>query len=342
MDYSTFSPKDFVKDRYFQQWVICPDPSTEAFWQAWLAQHPFKQEDVAEAREIIHAMEFGLDYEANLAFVEVWEKLAAQQASSAPQPAASPAWYLHYQKVAAVFLGLLVMGTVLYFLSKPQQPQLLSFSTQYGEVKTLLLPDSSQVTLNGNSTLSYAQHWDKKSDREVHLQGEAFFAVRKKKQALNAKFKVHTTGLTVEVLGTKFNVNHRRNSTKVVLNSGKVRLQIEDPVQPQSIDMVPGELVHYSNQTKVAQKRAVNPELFASWRNNQLIFNKTSLAEIALLLEDTYGLQMVWQDPALAQKHFTGSVPANDIALLLQTLSKLFDLEITHKGNQLLVQPLPR
>ena len=60
-----------------------------------------------------------------------------------------------------------------------------------------------------------------------------------------AKFVVHTGKVKVEVVGTRFNVRTRRSATKVVLSSGKVRLNIRRDAahDPEEVMMEPGELV---------------------------------------------------------------------------------------------------
>src|SRR5690606_18122735 len=125
-------------------------------------------------------------------------------------------WY----RIAAVFAGLLLVSALLLWVYRTSDT---TYTTAFGEVKTILLPDSSEIILNANSTLSYATHWNKSKAREVFLSGEAFFKVQEKPVASGyAKFVVHTGNLDIEVLGTQFNVHHRRNKTQVVLNSGKV------------------------------------------------------------------------------------------------------------------------
>src|SRR5689334_11275730 len=53
MNYSTYSADDFIKDEYFQRWVFSPDAETEAFWQAFQAQHPDQQQPLTEARRFL-------------------------------------------------------------------------------------------------------------------------------------------------------------------------------------------------------------------------------------------------------------------------------------------------
>ena len=66
----------------------------------------------------------------------------------------------------------------------------------------MLLPDGTQVWLNGNSHISYQEDFGKNNKREVALTGEAFFDV-----AHNAAvpFIVHAKTINLTVKGTVFN-----------------------------------------------------------------------------------------------------------------------------------------
>ena len=77
--------------------------------------------------------------------------------------------------LAAAFTALLVVSSIFYFLLKGQE---VTHSTAYGQILHLVLPDSSRVVLNGNTSISYASHWEEGQEREVFLEGEAFFSVK--------------------------------------------------------------------------------------------------------------------------------------------------------------------
>ena len=65
------------------------------------------------------------------------------------------------------------------------------------------LADGTQVWLNAASTLQYPASFNG-SDRTVTLTGEAYFEVA---QDASKPFFVKVNGMTVQVLGTHFNVN---------------------------------------------------------------------------------------------------------------------------------------
>src|SRR5690606_8958967 len=115
---------------------------------------------------------------------------------------------LLWRRVAAVFVGATLMGLLYYFFMTA--PSTVYYATDFGEIQTITLPDGSKATLNGNSTLQISENWEE--SREVWLDGEAFFEVKKIPEkssqpgALRGKkFLVHTHHLAVEVLGTTFN-----------------------------------------------------------------------------------------------------------------------------------------
>ena len=96
-------------------------------------------------------------------------------------------------------------------------------------------------------------NWGRESEREVWLDGEAFFSVIHKIN--NQPFKVKTSeDVAIEVLGTTFNVYHR-NQTKIVLNSGRIQLSLPTVQADEKIFMNPGELVEYDEE-KICEEKS--------------------------------------------------------------------------------------
>jgi transmembrane sensor len=191
------------------------------------------------------------------------------------------------------------------------------------------LPDGSKVTLNGNSKLEYKSSWRNDDVREVSLTGEAFFEVTHKTN--NQKFIVKTRDLSVEVLGTEFNVMSRKTRSYVVLRKGSVRLAVEGK---EDWVMKPGEMVEVDKKGINLTSKKVNPENYVSWRNNVLAFQSNSLEEIAQMIEENYDLQVEIPDKSLARERFTGAFPLNeDIEVLLKMLAKSYHFKIDKSGD---------
>ena len=212
-----------------------------------------------------------------------------------------------------------------------------NYHTAYGETKTVVLPDGSSVVLNANSTLTLFSDWSKDPEREIWLDGEAFFSVIHKTD--NKVFRVRTNdGVSVEVLGTTFNVYNRVNGTKVVLNSGQIRLSLPTTESSQKILMKPGEMVEYKEQH--FKMKEVDPKLYTAWTDNKIILNHTKLSEMVYMLKDTYGLDVKVSDSALMEQTVSGSMPLGDAEVLLQQMAQAFQLRIRKEDNVIVMEEL--
>ncbi len=241
--------------------------------------------------------------------------------------------------MAAAVVVLIVCSALFFFLSTYNKSTV--YTTAYGETKKVLLPDNSTIVLNANSRIEFSADWDQEKPREVRLDGEAFFSVVH--TATHQKFIVHTCdNFSIEVLGTQFNVSRRKSKTRVVLNSGKIRLHLKDKAtdsKEEAVTMQPGELVEFKKSPKQFIKKTVNPELYSSWTDNRLIFENTSLDELSTLLEERYGLQIVAGDTSLKDIRFNGDFPSNNLNILLKALAATYDLNITTRSKEIHFEP---
>jgi ferric-dicitrate binding protein FerR (iron transport regulator) len=335
MNYESFQVREFVMDEYFQRWILTPDAETEAFWRSWLEQHPDQEETILEAKRIIQFINFREDIPDPADQAEIWSKIQAAKPVRGTRRFALPA-YQDWHRWAAAFAGLLLVGSVLFLLLL--RSDRVTYANAFGETRSVQLPDGSTVVLNANSELSFSQNWQDAPAREVWLEGEAFFSVRRNKvPAGYRKFIVHTRNLQVEVLGTEFNVAGRKASTQVVLSSGKVKLDLKDSRQQSQIFMQPGELVEYSDGADQVLKKRVNPRVYSSWTEHKWILDHTSLAEVAERIEATFGVTVTIRNEKLGQTKVVGVIPTGDLDTLLKVLSATLDIHITQRNKQVII-----
>ncbi len=345
MDYQHFDAAAFAADEYFQQWVLLPGEANDHFWQDWVTANPEKSAAIEEARQTV----LSLGYREHPLYTAEIRKIKAHVMGNLDKEVtpASPtvrSLYPTGYRIAASLTGLLLLSLIAWMLLKDQS--YATRATGYGEIKEFYLPDSSLVVLNANSTLKYLKKWEETGTRKVWLEGEAFFHVRKQRHENDesadapgfAKFIVYAEALTVEVLGTEFNVNHREDQTEVTLKSGKVKLAVQNGQSKQEIEMQPGELVKFARQSQLMEKTSVDPATRTAWKEGLLVFDHLTLREIAGRLEDTYGVQVVFENAGLADKRFKGFVPAGNLDMLLKAFSKLYNIKISQKGKTLIFQ----
>ena len=229
----------------------------------------------------------------------------------------------HWSLVAALVagVGFCILATYNYF-----SPATISRSTKYGEIARIILPDSSTVTLNGNSRIEYAAGWKEDEPREVKLEGEAFFSVKHKLNNQRFLVKIADT-IQVEVLGTEFNVSDRKRQTQVVLVSGKIRLDMQVNNISSSTIMIPGESVEITPVSKGKIKHLIETEVVTSWTANKLIFDNTSVREIFERLTETYGYRIAFPDQKLMNQQISGSVPNQNIDVVLEGLQAILGVK---------------
>lgn len=241
-----------------------------------------------------------------------------------------------YAQVAAASVAILLVSTLAFLLFF--QSDVVTYQTSFGETREINLPDGSKVVMNGNSTLSFIPDWNTDEAREVQLAGEAFFSVVHTQN--DQQFIVRTIDeVSVEVLGTEFNVHNRRHITKVVLNEGKVKVNIQVDDEKQEVVMAPGESVTYSQTTQEYQKQIVNTETYTSWKDDLLIFEDQSLQEIAHILEDSYGYKIHFANNEISKYKFRASIPTNRLDVIFTMLAKSLDLKIEKDGKEIWLKP---
>lgn len=225
-------------------------------------------------------------------------------------------------KIAAAVTAVLLFAALTYYSTRPQS---IRYTTSYGEITEVTLPDSSHVIMNGNSTLTMVKNWSPDRPREVYLDGEAIFSVQKSKD--HQKFIVHTSDeFNVEVLGTEFNVFARKSKTRVVLNSGAVQLNISKSNISDQVWLAPGDMLEYSGDPFQYVKKQVNVEQYTSWTEGKLLLDKTNFSEIILMLEETYGLNIIVADDQLLDERISGSLSMADVNQLIADLAATLDI----------------
>lgn len=241
---------------------------------------------------------------------------------------------LRFTGIAAALLLVLGLSTWLWF----DQSRETIISTAFAEQQEVTLPDGSLVILNANSSLRYPKNWDEIADREVWLEGEAFFKVSKKPQT-QQKFRVLTDDLEVQVLGTVFNVNSRQTQTSVFLEEGKIALTLKHSPDETTM-MEPGELLTYSADKGaiVAHSKHTTAALHTSWKDGVLTFENTPLSEILQKVEEIYGIHFRAKSTADLDRKITTGLPMEELDMVIPMLEQALDLKMQKMDGQFVIQ----
>ncbi len=335
--YLNYTESNFATDEDFIRWVKHRNEDDNFFWAQYLAENPTQKDTIEKAKAMVE----------NLAFVfpsatyatqadRVWTRVndtIKEESASEETPTLTVSWR-RYWAVAASIVVLSVVGY--QFFNATKTAQLLKVETVYGESKTVKLPDGSVVMLNGNSTIEYQADMEAQALRVVSLNGQAFFSVKHTQN--NQKFVVKINEQTqVEVLGTEFEVTDRAEGVRIILKSGKVKVDFnDDGKNPSHLMMKPGDLLEI-NKKKI-EKISVNADSYTSWTTGKLRLDNTPLSEIVKTLTHNYGLTVVVKDPQILSEKVSGTMPNPNVESLIKHIEIVFNVSAKLKGKEVTIE----
>jgi transmembrane sensor len=257
-----------------------------------------------------------------------WEKLASNiqelPAERAVERVLSPKVYS--LKVAASIAFLILCSFILY-LTVFKQHAIVNESN--GAITHLTLPDGSEVWLNKESKITYADNFHG-SERSVELSGEAFFQVTKN---ADKPFVIHTPEAEVRVLGTSFNVKAYEGdtSTGVFVVTGLV--QFSGRSGENGLALKPGEAASFIHSESLVIREEESENVLA-WKDRKLTFRKTHLRDVAKTLERYFNITVEVSSKELSTCRFTSSFNDPSLEEVMEALRISLDLKIVRQpGN---------
>lgn len=193
--------------------------------------------------------------------------------------------------------------------------------------KLVYLPDSSEVWLNRNSSLSFTDFQG--NTRNVKLSGEAFFQVKRRPEQA---FIIEGNQSITKVLGTSFNLKTRAGEPdQLQVVTGLVAFSsLALPQNP--IKVKAGEKAEIQNNKPV--QGIENPDQnFLSWKTNRLEFQNMPLKQVLSKLETQYNIHWEVQDSSIYRCRFTGTFNQAPLSEVLEVMSVSVNLKIEQKDS---------
>ena len=206
-----------------------------------------------------------------------------------------------------------------------------TLTTSIGNQYHLVLPDGTKVWLNAASSITYPTVFAGKQ-RQVDISGEAYFEVAKNERQ---PFVVRKGEMTVQVLGTSFNVNCYGDdaASMVTLLEGKVSVEkgtarnLLEPGQQAVVRPAAG---------RITILRHPDIEAVMAWKNGSFGFNDADIGSVMREVERWYNVQVVYE--ATITSHFVADIPRNvPLSQLLQLLEATGQVHFRIEGKKVIV-----
>lgn len=185
-----------------------------------------------------------------------------------------------------------------------------------GQRSNATLPDGTKVWLNSHSKITYPRDYGV-CERVLSLTGEAYFEVAKDSAK---RFLVNAGEMTVEALGTAFNVKAYDEDREIVttLFSGSAQATVSD----RTLTLKPEQYATFDRERRVLTSRtAENVSYAAMWRDNELSFDRQTMDEIAVMFNRLYNVTIHFESERIRHYRFSGVIKNNSLDNVIEIIS---------------------
>ncbi|SMC87492.1 FecR family protein [Pedobacter nyackensis] len=198
----------------------------------------------------------------------------------------------------------------------------------------LLLDDLTEIWLNSDSRIKYQVNFNATKTREVYLEkGEAYFKVAKNP---NKPFIVRSALMSLQVLGTSFNMNTYSNEVQTTLVEGKVKLESFGSREQMLLN--PGQQGNFDKFTGSLKKQDVDVFPFVAWKDGIIVFQNENMGELMAQLGRLYDYEIEFKDQSLKQLHYTGRADKSEsIQNILAIIQETANLKFMIKERRITV-----
>ncbi|MCK5820727.1 MAG: FecR family protein [Bacteroidales bacterium] len=180
----------------------------------------------------------------------------------------------------------------------------------------LELEDGTIVWLNSESRLKYPVHFTEET-RHISLSGEGYFQV---KHSDSHPFIVETTNVTVEVMGTSFNISAFENEDHITTTLVEGSVKLHTTGNQEDIILLPNQCGVYLLSCHKIHVQNIDPEIYTSWINGYYAFHSEPLEVVIQKLIRSYGIPISINNQALKKYKFSGKLE------LKKTLTEVLDI----------------
>lgn len=213
-----------------------------------------------------------------------------------------------------------------------------TLSVPYGKRFALKLSDGTKINLNAGTVLRYPVKFIKGNNRQVFLDGEAYFDVAKDK---SHPFIVNAKGINVRVLGTKFNMSSYLEDPNIntVLIEGLVGIYPAgtnyDSKKATLLESGYKATWHRSKNTVTIEKADVG--MYTAWISGKIIFKHMQFSTIVKKLERHYNVEIINNNKNLNDEFITASFDLETIDQVFKAINEIHFINYSIDKNKIII-----
>lgn len=241
-----------------------------------------------------------------------------------------------WMKYAATIAVLLfVGGGAGYWLYQNETDMLVAVADE-GIVKEVTLPDGTKVWLNNAATLTYPREFSK-DERNVHLEGEAYFEVTKNR---HQPFIVESDAMRIRVLGTTFNFKCDKRCRVAEASLIEGEIEVKGNKEEGQIILTPGQRAELNRSTGRLTVKQVDTKMDVVWHDDLIPFEKADIFIITKALERFYNVKIILAPDIRSSKTYSGVLKKkSNIESVLKSLQNSIPINYKIVGSNIFISP---
>lgn len=239
-----------------------------------------------------------------------------------------------WMKYAAIVTVILLLGGGAGYWFYQNDTDMLIAVANEGIVKEVTLPDGTKVWLNNSATLKYPREFSK-TERNVYLEGEAYFKVTKNRQK---PFTVESDAMRVRVLGTTFNFKSDKRSRVAEATLIEGEIEVKGQREEGQIILAPGQRAELNKSTGRLTVKQVDAKLDAVWHDDLIPFVSADIFTITKALERFYDVKIILSPDIRSDKTYSGVLKKkSNIESVLKSLQNSIPIDYKIVGSNIFI-----
>jgi transmembrane sensor len=223
--------------------------------------------------------------------------------------------------------------------AKKQTEGSVMYASKVGN-SVMKLSDGTIVILAKGSKLTLFPTFNKKYNREVELEGKAFFDVAHNP---GKPFTIYSGNVRTTVMGTAFDITAIPGSKTITVNVIRGMVEVRNTKSHWMTYLKKNMQIISGEHDEVVNRGVIDAAKELAWNKKDLEFNDISLADAKPRLEEQFGYRILIKDAELGRQAFNYSMRPNESAeSFIKSICDLFRASYTidHKNNTISIQPL--
>ncbi|UCS95474.1 FecR domain-containing protein [Echinicola marina] len=328
--------EDLLFDQSFKDWVLQGEPLGNLKWKNWISQNEDNRLLYEQAKAILISLnDQGEIMDAAMQsklFNRIENSIQTKSRNQLPHEKYS-IWNQAWFRAAAILLLVVGLSIALSNIKTIEKETLVEEvgrvvkSNPMGQKSKLYLPDGTIVYLNSGSEIVYQENFGK-SNRDIDLNGEAFFEVA---HDTLLPFRVKSRNMMTVAVGTSFNIKaYQEDTPSIQLATGKVRVYSMDD-EEKEVFLDPGE--EASLGSVGLEKGKFDRKNAFGWKEGVLSFTQMRFSEVKQLLERWYAVEITVNNSPKKDEKVSGEYKDAILENVLKSLGYTmgFDFKIDRK-----------